>query len=107
MSDLETKNVAYLLASMQRALLNEVTPDLRGVAVSVGEDEIRGRLIFDTVLTDQSRERVSDVETEIVADYSGSVPVNLVAQHLPVEHPRFLEVGEYWAFLRYEEVAGD
>jgi hypothetical protein len=102
MSNPDSTSVAYLLASIQRALLNEVTPDLRGVAARVGEDGIHARFIFDSGLTVQSRERVSDIETEVIADYSGLSPVHFVAEYLPSDLPRLLEQGEWWAFLRRE-----
>lgn len=102
MSNLDIMTPQYLLASMQRALLNEVTPDLRGVAVRVGEDGVACRFVFESAITDEARERIDDIETEVIADYSGLTPVRCIGEHVPVDQPRSLHPGELWAFLRHE-----
>lgn len=102
MSEPNIMTPQYLLASMQRALLNEVTPDLRGVAVRLDQDGVNCRFLFESEITGDMRERVDDIETEVIADYSGLTPVRCVGERLAVDQPRSLHPGEFWAFLRYE-----
>ena len=54
MNDAELTTVAYLLGSMQRALLGEVTADLRGVAVRLTDGGVESRLIHSSSLWESS-----------------------------------------------------
>ncbi len=103
MTDASHTSLGELFLYMRKALLGEVTPDLRGVAVAIDDTGVRGRVIFDRALTDEMRELVSDIEGEVIADYGGLFPVEFAAQYSPSDVPRSLEAGEHWAFLRYEE----
>lgn len=59
-----------VLLSMQRALWDEVTPGLRGVAVAVSESAVSGRMIFDHVPTDDDVENCSLIETHIICRHA-------------------------------------
>lgn len=102
MTGVEVGSLEHLQLSIQRALLNEVTPDLRGVAVEVSADKVSARFIYESALSDAIRERVEDIETEVVADYSGLTPVEVIPESLPVTSQRQLHEGEHWAYLRHE-----
>jgi hypothetical protein len=102
MNDQELTTVAYLLGSMQRALLGEVTPELRGVTVRLGDDGVTSRLIYDSELSAEIIERIDDVETEVIADYSGRTPVACRGVFSPVGERLELDEGELWAYLRHE-----
>lgn len=89
-----------------RALLGEVTPELRGVAVTVDAERVFGRFIFDTELTDSQRELVDDAETEVIADYGGLSPVVFRPEYVPLGQALKLGEAEHWVFLRREQPAG-
>jgi hypothetical protein len=98
----ELKTIAYLINSMRRALLGEVTPNLRGATARLTEDGAHCRFIYDIPITAEIRELVEDVETEIIADYSGLTPVACVTEYLsPVVRPTLAD-GEHWVFRRKE-----
>src|SRR4051812_13740058 len=61
----------YLLWSLQRALLGEVTPELRGVTARIEGRDVFSRFLFDVEITPEISERVSDAETEVIANYGG------------------------------------
>lgn len=91
------------LLSMQRALWGEVTPDLRGVAVSWRGDEVRAVFLFDHPVGEQELDTVSCVETEVIADCDPS-ETEFRAQYLPVADRRELpDGGDWgWVYLRRE-----
>ena len=64
-----------VLLSLQRALLGEVFPALVAVCVSWSERAIRIRWFVDPPISDDNRESVSSVETEVLADFPVGVLV--------------------------------
>ncbi len=94
---------ALAVASVLRALLGELTPDLRAVAVRVTPDEVRARFVYepgDAAGRERAEETVDDVEAEMMADYLDDV-VGCVAEFS--DAPR-LELGsdEFWVLRRRE-----
>lgn len=92
----------YLLWSLQRALLGEVTPELRGVTARIEGREVFSRFLFDVEITPEISERVSDAETEVIADYGGFSPVRFTAEFVPITADLRLLDNEVWAYRRYE-----
>ncbi len=90
-----------VLWSFQRALLDEVTPNLRGVAVIPKSPVIEARFIYDNV-SDFEREIVSDVEAYVAADFSDPVMVSFRAVSVPATEMRSLCEGEEWVYRRKE-----
>jgi hypothetical protein len=90
-----------LLLSVQRALLGEVFPSLRGVAV--GWDSYRLHVVcyIDGAIADTDLERLQEVETEIAADFPADYEVQLdtIRCDTPTVMPSLIA----WAFLRREE----
>ena len=68
---------------MQKALLGEVTPELRMVVARFDEQGAHARFIYDSVLTDEAIETVAIAESEVSADYGGLTDVRFVAETLP------------------------
>ena len=60
---------ARLLLSLQRALLGEVSPNIRAVTSSFAPDRIILRWIIDGAISDDLKESLSSVGTEVVADF--------------------------------------
>lgn len=102
MDDAELTTVRYLLGSMQRALLGEVTPDLRWVTVRLDDHGVECWLVYDREITADMAERVDDIETEIIADYGGLTPVSCHAEFLPTSEPLVRRPNEFSAYRRYE-----
>ena len=91
-----------VLLSVQRALWDVVTPNIRGVAVRIDYPDIVVRFLFDAELSVQDRENVSEAETFVVADFPEDVSVAADAEFVQVTVSRDLRPGEEWAYLRKE-----
>jgi len=93
-----------VLLSLQRALWDHVTADLRGVAVAWSGNldasaAVRCRFLYEATVGELQEECVSESETYFVADFLEDMSTTFVA----VEHAdRDLESGEEWVFLRWE-----
>ena len=98
----ELNTVSYLINSVRRALLGEVTPNLRAATARLGDDGAWCRFIYDIPITGEITELVDDVETEIIADYSGLTPVTCTPVFVPVSMGMVLADGEHWVFRRRE-----
>ena len=90
------------LLSLQRALWGMVTPDLRGVAVVVGDDRVTARMIYEREPTDEQLEIVSEVETLVMADFLPEVEVTVAADTVSPDRAADLQPGEGWVYLRRE-----
>ncbi|NTW41614.1 MAG: hypothetical protein HGA44_17335 [Cellulomonadaceae bacterium] len=91
-----------VLLSLQRALWDLVTPNLRGVAVRVEYPEVGVRFLFDTEPSKDDRECVSEAETLVIADFLDDVIVATHAECVPPATARELKLGEDWVYLRKE-----
>jgi hypothetical protein len=93
-----------VLLSLQRALWQNVTPDLRGVAVSyTGEVDagahVRVRFLYEGAVADLQKDCVSLTETYFIADFLDDMSTVFTA--VP-DASLELEQGEWWVFLRWE-----
>ena len=59
-----------LLLSIRRALLGEVTPNIRAVTAQIDAQTIVLRWIIDGEISDSFRRNLSAVGTEVVADFA-------------------------------------
>jgi hypothetical protein len=91
-----------VLLSIQRALWDLVTPNLRAVAVTAREPHIHLRFMFENEPDDDDREDTSLAETYVIADFEDSVSIETDCVWLPVSLPRDVEPGEEWVYLRKE-----
>jgi hypothetical protein len=94
-----------VLLSMQRALWEQVTPELRGVAVGWSGELDGGartiaRFLYEGDLSDLHRECVSLVEAYFAADFLA----DMATEFVPVAHCRSLDLlgEEEWVYLRWE-----
>jgi hypothetical protein len=90
------------LLSMQRALWNLVTPNLRGVAVRTTPVRVEGRFLLENEPTDEDVENMSEAETAVMADVRSGVAVSFGATWVSNSSPRDLETDEEWVYLRKE-----
>lgn len=91
-----------VLLSLQRALWDVVTPNLRGVAVRADHPRITARFLFEGEPSEDDRENVSLAETSTIADFSKEVEIEFTPVQVPVAEPRDLHPGEHWVYLRKE-----
>lgn len=94
------------MLSMMRALWEQVTGDLRGVAVkfqgSVEQGSIEARFLYEGDIGDLQAECASLAETYCIADFPAEVSVRF----RPIPNAkRDLLTGEEWVFLRWEPEA--
>lgn len=92
-----------VILSLNRALWDQVTGDLRGVAVaqrgSADRGSIEARFLYESQVGDVQAECVSMAETHCIADFPPEVSVVF----RPVANAaRELLPGEQWVFLRWE-----
>lgn len=90
------------LLSMQRALWDMVTPELRGVAMSWGESRINARFVYDLQGTEPVAELVHEIETQVLADFDEELVTEFRIQAIPQSCPRSRADGEWWVYLRRE-----
>jgi hypothetical protein len=92
------------LLSIQRALWEKVTPDLRAVAMLIDGDAASGhvsaRFLYEGAAGEVQRECVSIAEAEFAADFSQAISTDFVAVEDVAE--RKLASGEEWVYLRWE-----
>jgi hypothetical protein len=91
---------ASLLLSVQRALLGEVPPALRGVTVGWHDDVIQLRSYFDGPISEVDRESMSCVATEVIADYAE--PWTIEEEVIRWDAPEPMDCLAAWAYLRRE-----
>ena len=73
-----------VLLSLQRGLLGEIPPALRGVAVDWDARHVRIVGYFDGPISEEDRESMSVVETEVIADFPDMVvTTDLVRRDAP------------------------
>ncbi len=94
------KQVIDARLSIQRALLGEISPQLRAVVFSIAERDIDVRFYFDGVISDEDIESASCVETEIIADYEAEDVVTV--RCIRLDTPKTIADGGVWVYHRRE-----
>lgn len=93
---------AQVLLSMQRALWEMVTPELRGVTTEIREPHVRARFLYDAAPTAEELGIVAETESYVLADFNPDVDIKFIAEHVPAPRSRDLKPGEEWVYLRRE-----
>ena len=89
-----------IVLSVQRALLGNISNSVRGVAVDWDEWRICIIAYFQGEISEDDRETMSCVHTEVAADFIDLAPVELLLKHLDV--PAKMSGYRVWIFLRKE-----
>ena len=71
-----------ILLSVQRGLLGSVTSNIRGVATDWNDSEIRIVCYYHGPISDDDREEMSCVHTEVATDFIDIAPVDFVLEQL-------------------------
>lgn len=99
--------VAGVLWSLNRALWDNVTPQLCYVSVGLTRNTILARFAYECPPTDVERELVSDVETLVIADFHHLFETDFEVVHRDPGTTRELEDGtHWWAYMRQEPNKG-
>lgn len=93
------------ILSMNRALWDVVTPNLRTVAMQVVGMKVSARFVYDTPITEEILELVDEADTQALADLPDGSRTDFTAEFLPPHLPRDLHDGETWLYLRHEQRA--
>lgn len=89
-----------VLLSMQRALWEQVTPNLRAVSVALRDGQaVAARFLYDGPIGEVERECTSLAETYCIADMPPDVSVTFSAVERAA---RDLLPGEEWVYMRRE-----
>lgn len=91
--------IVNLLLATQRALLSEVVPSLRGVAVDWDDNTILVYFYNDGEISDELWNDYSCIGTEIVSSFSTA---HISEKIIQLDYPSKLPKHEYWAFRRKE-----
>ncbi|MDZ4057180.1 MAG: hypothetical protein U1E13_03800 [Methylophilaceae bacterium] len=86
--------------SIQRALLGEISPQLRAVVFSIVGRDIDVRFYFDGLISEADAESASFVETEIIADYEAEDTVTV--RCIRLDFPEPIEDDGVWVYQRRE-----
>jgi hypothetical protein len=86
--------------SVQRALLGEVPPALRGVTLGWDDRLIYLRCYFDGPISEEDHESMELVATEVMADFF--LERNVELQVVRQDAPSRLDPLEVWAYHRQE-----
>jgi len=92
-----------VLLSLQRALLGEVSCNLRAVTVKFTETTIHFVAIYDGEPREEDRESMLLVETEVMADFSSSHAITHEVTRL--DAPALIPKDRIWAFYRKEPLS--
>lgn len=96
----DQKPIVKTRLSLQRALLGEVSPNLRAVVFSMTGLVIDARFYFDGPISQEDEETVSCVETEVLADYEPGYTVT--AHCIRLDFPAPINDDGVWVYLRQE-----
>ena len=94
------ENRSLLGMSLQRALLGQVSPRLRGVAVDDDGQLIRLRFFINGPVSEDDTVIASEVETELLADLSSERKVE--TDVIRLDAPQRLPDSNLWVFQRRE-----
>lgn len=100
MQTIEIRN--SIILSVQRALLGEVSPALRGVTVGWNDKSINILCYFDGFISKEDREAMSCVETEVMADFPDlQIDLDVIQCDVPQE----MNLLDVWVYRRREALA--
>jgi hypothetical protein len=96
-----TEMRSFLGMSLQRALLDEVSAALRGVAVRYHDGRVDLVFYVDGPVSEDDRESASIVETELLADLSPNYTVK--TDIIQIDAPAPLPESDFWVYRRRED----
>lgn len=95
--------INYLKLSLQRALLGNITSNLRCVIVTITNKSMQLFFYYDGEVTDSDEESASEVETEVIVDFDAEFTISTHVERLDSPNPIKVNNG-YCVYLRKEEL---
>lgn len=86
--------------ALQRALLGQVSPQLRGVSVDQDDQQIHLNFFFNGPVSEEDRVAASEVESELLADLPPDKRVE--TEIVRLDAPKRLPDSGLWVFRRRE-----
>lgn len=94
-----THTIVSLLLATQRALLGEVVPSLRAIAVEWKDNTILIYFYNDGGISKELEHDYSSIAAEVVANYSDA---DVDEKIIRLDYPAKLPEHQYWAYRRKE-----
>lgn len=91
----------YFKLSAQRALLGNITNNIRAISALLEGDNITLKFFYDGIISEDDEENASIVETEIIADLDDSSVVHTVVTRL--DYPEPIKSNGILLYLRKEQ----
>lgn len=92
--------IIFTRLSIQRALLGEVSPQLRAVVFSIVGRDVDVRFYYDGLISEVDTESASCVETEMIADYEAADTVTV--RCIRLDFPEPIQDDGVWVYQRRE-----
>ncbi|WHQ76816.1 hypothetical protein [Pantoea sp. Lij88] len=90
----------YFKLSAQRALLGNITNNIRAISALLEGDDITLKFFYDGIISEDDEENASIVETKIIADLDDSSVVHTVVTRL--DYPEPIKCNGFLLYLRKE-----
>lgn len=95
------ENIKRLKLSIQSALLGAITANMRNIAIDINENKIILYFFINGEISDDDRENISIIETEIIADFEDEFDIESIIKRIDSPELIVLERG-YSVFQRKE-----
>ena len=93
---------SHVILSVERALLGEVSPTLRGVTVGWEGHSIKLLCYYDGSISEEDRESMSCVQTEVMADFPD---LQIELEVVRYDPPKEMKSLGAWVYRRREAIA--
>jgi len=91
----------YLKLSLQRALLGNVTSNIRGVVALLDDNQIYLTFYYDGEISESDEEIASEIETEVIADFDDKYTIDTQVKRFDSPQRIKLDKG-FLVYLRKE-----
>lgn len=98
---MEIAHEIHLRLSLQRALLGEITPDVRGITYGCDKNKIVIRCYFAGEITEEDEDSMDCVEGEVIADFPEHA-IDLQCITLDMSESLAQHTLSAWVYLRKE-----
>jgi hypothetical protein len=93
---------AKIKLSFQRALLGEITPNIRGITCGWNDSMITYKCYFHGEISEENQESMDCVATEVVADFPDYM-IDFQCERLDMPEPLNAHTLLIWVYKRKEE----
>ena len=101
MNNLNEETYYFLLSATRKALIGEIQPCFRGVAVEWLDNTVQLFFYIDGEISEKLRDDCSSLGAEVVASFSRAK----IREHIiRLDYPAPLPKRKYWIFRRYENL---